>query len=86
MINNNINSLNTGQPLSLGRAERAEKADEALENHKVSLGQMSGEQLAENRDYGHSMVDSISAARFAQPAAGQSPGEFQDLVSRLNSL
>lgn len=86
MINNNINNLNTGQPLSLGRAERAEKADEALDNHKVSLGQMSGEQLAENRDYGHSVVDNISAARFAQPAAGQSPGEFQELVSRLNSL
>ena len=66
--------------------ERAEKAEEALDNHKVSLGQMSGEQLAENRDYGHSMIDNISAARFAQPAAGQGSGEFQELVSRLNSL
>lgn len=87
MLSNNINSLKQGQqPLSLSRSERAERTDQALEDHKINLGQMSSSQLAENRDYGFSLVDGISAARFAQPAAGQDPSEFQNLAARLNSL
>lgn len=83
MISDNIGSLNTGQPLSQTRAERADRAEQALDDHKVSLSQMSPSQLAANREYGANLLEGISAARFVQPASGQNPTEFQQLAARL---
>jgi len=74
-----------GQPLSLSRAERAEKMEEALDQAQVKLGQMDGNQLAAHREYGAKLVDDIASARFNQPATGQSVQEFQELATRLTS-
>jgi hypothetical protein len=84
MMINNIGSSGAS-PISLSRAERAERVDKALDSHKVSVAQMSSEQLAANRSYGHQMVDDIQSARMLQPASGQSPEEFSALQARLTA-
>lgn len=83
-----INSIGSGggtSPVSLSRAERAEKIDKALDSHRVSVARMSPEQLAANRSYGHQMVDDIQSARMLQPASGQSPEDFSALQARLTA-
>lgn len=80
---NNINSFNGGQPLSAARGERAEKIEKALDDMRVKLAALGPGELAAKRDYGHSMVDDISAARFQQPASGQSEDDFAALSARL---
>jgi hypothetical protein len=82
-----INSIGSagGSPISLSRAERAERVDQALDSHKVSVSQLNPEQLAANRAYGHQMVDDIQAARMVQPAGGQSQIDFSALQARLTS-
>tara|TARA_Y100000815_G_scaffold247240_1_gene247536 strand:+ start:336 stop:596 length:261 start_codon:yes stop_codon:yes gene_type:complete len=82
---NNIGSSGGSSPISLSRAERAEKVDKALDSHRVSVAQMSSEQLAANRSYGHQMVDDIQSARMLQPASGQSSEEFSALQARLTA-
>jgi hypothetical protein len=82
-----INSIGNagGSPISLSRAERAERVDKALDSHRVSVAQLNPQQLAANREYGHQMVDDIQAARMLQPAAGQSQVDFSELQARLTS-
>ena len=83
---NNIGSSGGGAPLSaLSRAGRAERVDKALDSHRVSVARMSSQQLAENREYGHRMIDDIQAARGLQPASGQSQADFAALQSRLTA-
>lgn len=81
---NNVGS-GSGTPISLSRAERAEKVEKALDNHRVSVSQLNPQQLAANREYGHQMVDDIQSARMLQPAAGQSADDFQALQARLTA-
>lgn len=82
---NNVNSFSGNQPLSQTRSERAEKLEKALDDMRVQLAELSPDQAAAKRDYGHQMVDDISAARFTQPAAGQSESEFSVLAARLTA-
>jgi hypothetical protein len=82
---NNIGLNTGGQPLSLNRAERAERVDQALNSTRVGVSQLNSEQLAANRQYGLGLIDNIGAACFTQPAPGQSFSDFETLASRLSS-
>ena len=79
----NISGHASNQPLSCGRAERAERLDRALDDRSVKLPQLSPSQLAATREYGMRMLDDIAAARFLQPTSSQSTEEFQALAARL---
>lgn len=79
----NISGHSNNQPLSSGRAERAQRLDQALDDVSVKLPQLSPSQLAANREYGMRMLDDIAAARFLQPAGSQSAEDFQALAARL---
>ncbi len=83
---NNIGNRGAGLPLeAMSRAERAERVDRALDTHRVGLAQMSPQQLAENREYGHRLIDDVQAARGLQPASGQSESDFTVLQARLTA-
>lgn len=82
---NNIGNAGGASPISLSRAERAERVDKALDSHRVSVAQMSSEELSANRSYGHQMIDDIQSARMLQPAAGESSEDFSVLQARLTA-
>lgn len=83
LVINNIGSSSHHHPLSSSRAERSEKLEQALNQMRVSLPQMSPSEISASRDYGLKMVDNISSARFLQPAASADPAEFSQLIHRL---
>ena len=80
-----INQIGSGStnPLSLSRAERSERVDNALDSTSVAMNQLSPEQMAANRQYGVKLVDDIASAQFLQPPTGVSSADFQTLAARL---
>lgn len=81
---NSVGGQSSNHPLSTSRAERSEKLEQALNDLKVKIPQLSSSEIAASRQYGMRMVDDISSARFLQAPDGGSGSDFEVLAARLN--